>query len=241
VTEVKLNVYISTCDKHIHLIKGHQYLFNKFWPDHPTVKVMGYKKPDFKLKSNYEFVSLGIDRGPEYWGTDLRNYFQSIEDTHFIYGMDDHWIPTKVNSEIINTLTEYCIDEKVGRISLTDDLQQFQYSMYDSNNGITIIRKKEFFAGETYHITAQYSIWNKKWMLKYLLDGMSPWEFELNGSVAAMADGYKVLGTLDTYAMKNMQVVVRGDLINLNFEWVNERHKSLDIDIVKDMKKKKII
>ena len=78
-------------------------------------------------------------------------------------------------------------------------------------------------------------------MLKYLLENMSPWEFELNGSVEAMADGYKILGTCEKYAIKNMQVVVKGDLDNLNFEWVNERHKSLNIDIIKDMKNKNII
>ena len=238
---MSLNIYISTCDKHIHLVKGHQYLFKKFWKNHPKVIVLGYKEPDFDLESNYEFVSMGKDRGVGYWATDLRKYFKSIDDTHFIYGMDDHWIPQEVNEKVFNILSEYIKDEKVGRISLTDDIQQFPYSEYDSNNNIDIVRKKDWLVNETYHISTQYSIWNKEWMLKYLLENMSPWEFELNGSVEAMADGYKILGTCEKYAIKNMQVVVKGDLDNLNFEWVNERHKSLNIDIIKDMKNKNII
>ena len=73
---MSLNIYISTCDKHIHLVKGHQYLFKKFWKNHPKGIVLGYKEPDFELESNYEFVSMGEDRGVEYWATDLRNYFK---------------------------------------------------------------------------------------------------------------------------------------------------------------------
>ena len=78
-------------------------------------------------------------------------------------------------------------------------------------------------------------------MLKHLKEGISPWEFELNGSLEANNDGYRVLGSLHKYAMKNMQVVVRGDLDNLNFEWVNDRQKILDENIVNEMKEKNII
>ena len=238
---MSLKIYISTCDKHIHLVKGHQYLFKKFWKNHPKVIVLGYKEPDFELESNYEFVSMGEDRGVEYWATDLRNYFKSIDDTHFIYGMDDHWIPREVDERVFNILSEYVKDEKVGRINLTDDTKDRPHSHLDVNDGLMVIESDQWMPGESYRISTQYSIWNKEWMLKYLKDGMSPWEFELNGSLEANNDGYRVLGSLYEYAMKNMQVVVRGNLETLHFHWVNEREKMLDWKIIQDMKEKNII
>ena len=41
--------------------------------------------------------------------------------------------------------------------------------------------------------------------------------------------------------MKNMQVVVRGDLEKLNFQWVNERGRMLGSEIIGDMKERSII
>ena len=54
-----VNIYISTSNKYIHLIKPFQYLFNKFWSDKQKVTVMGYEEPKFKLEDNFDFISLG--------------------------------------------------------------------------------------------------------------------------------------------------------------------------------------
>ena len=76
-----MKIYISTSDKYVHLIEPFAFLFNKFWSSEQQVVVLGYNKPDFKLPKNFEFISMGISRNdPKEWSTDLRNYFQSIDD-----------------------------------------------------------------------------------------------------------------------------------------------------------------
>ena len=98
---------------------------------------------------------MGEDRGVEYWATDLRNYFKSIDDTHFIYGMDDHWIPREVDNRIVNILSEYVKDEKVGRINLTDDTKDRPYSHFDMNDGLLVIESNQWMPGESYRICIQ--------------------------------------------------------------------------------------
>ena len=45
-----------------------------------------------------------------------------------------------------------------------------------------------------YRCSTQYSIWNRKYLLKYLENGLTPWQFELNQSQKAKNDGFKILG-----------------------------------------------
>ena len=93
----KINIFILTCDKSIDTIEGFQYCFNKYWDPSQQVTVLGYKSPVFKLNDNFKFISLGEDRGANYIGGDLINFFQSIDDTHFIFSVDDFLL---INREI---------------------------------------------------------------------------------------------------------------------------------------------
>ena len=77
----KINIYILTSDRGIDTIEGFQYCFNKYWNSSQQVTILGYRSPTFKLNDNFRFISLGEDRGANYIGGDLINFFKDVDET----------------------------------------------------------------------------------------------------------------------------------------------------------------
>ena len=150
------------------------------------ITILGYSTPSFDLPPNVKFTSLGSDRGPSFWSTDLRGYFESINDDFFIYLNDDGVIVKKVFLEEIENISKL-LDSKVGRLSLTHDLFA---RPYEDVNDMVI----ESSQTSNYRCSTQYSIWNRKYLLKYLEPGLTPWQFETKQSQKSKNDGYKILG-----------------------------------------------
>ena len=118
-----MNIYILTSDKSIKIIEGLQYCINKYWKPNPKVVILGYKKqPSFKLDKNFKFISLGKDRGASHVGEDLIKFFNSIEDKHFIFSVDDFFPIREVNIDILNHLEDKMIKDNISRIALYDQV-----------------------------------------------------------------------------------------------------------------------
>jgi len=73
-----MTVYVTTCDKYSHLLKGFAYLFNKYWGAEQAVVVLGFAKPDFELPPNFKFHSME-EKETRPWTDNLKTYFESID------------------------------------------------------------------------------------------------------------------------------------------------------------------
>ena len=49
-------VVTLTCDRYLHLLRGHAFLFNKFWSELQSVLVCGFTPPSFDLPRNFRFT-----------------------------------------------------------------------------------------------------------------------------------------------------------------------------------------
>tara|TARA_R110002051_G_scaffold325622_1_gene429464 strand:- start:7726 stop:8415 length:690 start_codon:yes stop_codon:yes gene_type:complete len=229
-----MTIYISTSDKYVSLLKPFAYLFNKFWSKDQKVVILGYTKPDFKLPKNFEFVSMGISRNdPKEWSTDLRKYFESINDEWFIYGTEDMFLVYPVNFKSLDKLKKY-MKSGTGRISITNDACRKKCSTLEDN----VI---ELSQTADYRISCIYSIWNREYMLKYLLPERTPWEFEIQGSIETRNDGYKILGLNSDFPIHLSLAIRRGNFSELDFRFDNEYHRSLDKETMNEMLDKEII
>lgn len=229
-------IYITTCDSNIFIIKYFQHFFNKYWGKHNKVKILGFNKPDFELSENFEFISLGKEQvgGAKGWSNYLIDFFSSIKDEFFIYGLDDFMIARPVDEEVYNTCLDL-LDEKVGRIDLQPSLQYARPSQYvepfTEKNGINFVKLVDSGRGvNLYQNAAAFSIWNKKWFLKNIRRDWSPWDWEITGSMSlADGDGYRVIGSLDRWAIRKLEV--------LSSQWpgiINVRGiRQEDLDIMK--------
>tara|TARA_R110001606_G_scaffold38436_1_gene107656 strand:- start:25 stop:708 length:684 start_codon:yes stop_codon:yes gene_type:complete len=216
-----------------------QYLFNKFWSDEQQVTILGYEEPTFELYDNFNFISLGEQTTVQDWCSDLKSFFETIDDKYFIHAVEDQFIIRPVRQDVLPVLYDLMNDD-VGRIALETAAQTKPHTVIQSlveseqpNRETPII---ELDQEANYRLSVVYSIWNKEYMLKYLEPNMNPWEFELAGSEKAKNDGYKILGTKYNHPIYCSHTVRRGDFNNLDFTVYDGYNISIDDDTLQELK-----
>ena len=232
-----VNIYISTSDKYIHLIRPFQYLFNKFWSDKQKVTILGYEKPQFELEDNFNFISLGTQTTIVDWCIDLKSFLESIDDDYFIHAVEDQFIIKPVNVNTISKLVDM-MDENVGRIALETAAQTKPHTEIHKDEEMCVI---ELDQEAQYRLSVVHSIWNRKYMLKYLEPNMNPWEFELEGSEKAKNDGYKILGTKYNHPIYCCHTVRRGDFDNLDFNIYDGYDITIEGETLNELKSLELI
>lgn len=220
---MKLKVYIPTYDENEFFLKYFQYFFNKYWGSHMDVVFLGFKKPDMVFDDNFTFVSMAEKRigGVKAWSNYLIDYFNSIEDEYFVFGLDDFLIIREVDLELFNTCTEL-LNKSIGRIDLQPSLQYARHknmvSPYKTHNNVDFLKLSQNSGSMNglYRIAAAFSIWNKDWFLKTLQRNWSPWDWEIIGNRSHSNDGYDVIGSVDKWCIKKTEGLSNrwGDKIN---------------------------
>ena len=240
-----LNIYITTSDDYHHCLKPFAFLFNKFWSSDKKVTFLGYKEPQVKLPLNFDFISLGEQRGPSYYSEDLRSFYESIDDSHFICTMEDQFILDYVNFDVIDKLSEYLDRDKVGRACLTNSIlgdpnipQGKKHDNYDIQEDYEII---EYSQDSEFRMTTEWTIWNKDYLCRHLPNGLTPWQFESMNSKISKHNGYHLIGCKNKVAIYHAEALRRRYWgRDFDFKFVND-DRYLDNSIIEDMKKEKII
>jgi hypothetical protein len=232
-----LNIYISTSNQYHGCLKPFAYLFNKFWSRQQKVTFVGYDLPDFDLPENFEFVSLGKQRGPSYYGNDFRLFFESLDDEYFIYTMEDQFIYDMVEVDLVHKLSSYVKQKDVGRVCLTNSIFQnhmgkrHEFYLNDSNYELV-----KYSQDSEFRITCEWTIWDRDYLCGYLLDGMDPWQFERIGSQNSKNDGYNLIGCKNQVPIHHGEAIRRVNTDNgFDFKLVNE-DRYLSNDIIVEMK-----
>lgn len=179
-----MKIICTTSDRYLHLLPVFVYLFNKYWHHEQPVTVLGYDYPKCKLPANFTFFSMGKQGDVSEWSTDLIKYFEGIPEQWFIWLMEDCFIKS-VNFKRLKELESLIIPE-VGRIDLTNDLTKRKcYPYLTSIEDVHVASKQS-----SYRQSTQPSIWNKEFLLKYLIPGLDPWQFERQDT----SDHFLILG-----------------------------------------------
>lgn len=194
----KIGLYVWTSDKQMVCLPAWAYLFNKFWDESLNVKVLGYKSIEFDLPKNFEYISLGEQRGPEYWSNDMYDYFKNCDDEFFYLTTEDGFIIKEVNKEIIDVATDlfYCNKDNLMRFNLTANAYHRKHHVIDTYQDLQIIN---WDINEEYRMSLNHSIWNREIFLSLLEPNETPWQFET--SARANDENFLCLGTKDTYAL----------------------------------------
>ena len=197
----------------IYLVEAVLFSLQKYWPQFETydVTILGYKEPQFALPENVAFHSMGYHDPVELWAKDIRTYLEGIPDKHIIYLMDD----CPVSGPVDEFLLEYCkalvnndLTGRIGRVNLTEDASRKYHHVVHNHEDFQLI---ELDQQAEYRLSTQESIWNKEYMISYLKDEMTPWEFETKNN--PKGDGYRILGTKGKYCLDFYHLRRRNDLI----------------------------
>tara|TARA_B100000287_G_C20674248_1_gene794633 strand:+ start:4208 stop:4927 length:720 start_codon:yes stop_codon:yes gene_type:complete len=194
----KLPVYVWTSNQLNCCLPAHAYLFNKFWPIETDVKILGYDVPNISLPDNFEFISLGEQRGPDFWSDDMIKFFSECTDDYFYFPTEDQVILDKVDIEIFNLavdLFESGLHSNLIRFCLAKNMCKWPHNIVKDYGDFQLIERIQ---NTHYRNSLHASIWHRKNFLKQLKPGMSPWSFELS---TGRENNMKVLGTKGKYGL----------------------------------------
>ena len=234
-----MNIFVATSDDCISAVKPFSFLFNKFWHSKENVTILNRGViTEVDLPNNFKIISLGENRGIDYWCDDLRNYFLSIDDDYFIFMQEDHFPLKPFNKKTYDVLLSCVNDDGVGRIAITNDRAYDPYSHYKTIGDIKIIQSAQ---NSMYRVSCQPSIWKKEYMLKHMMSRLKgPWEFELSKN--QYHDGYTILGLTEQYPMLVSNAISKG---KYDGDWFKSHHVNdhyeMDTNIVNYMIEEKII
>ena len=196
----QLRVLIPACDKYTHLVEGLMYTTNKFWACKNRFTILGYSQPKFKLLPNWDFISLGVDTGPQNWSNDLLKFFKTFKDEYFINMIDDGIMTRKADMDKIQAAYAYMLENKqVKKCFLHGSLSSGDKSLL----GDIELTPTEGLPGfwdvnqtADYRTSIQPAIWSTEYFLQSLKPNLNPWEFETQHT---KNDGARILTTKDNH------------------------------------------
>jgi hypothetical protein len=247
-TDKLINVpfYISTNNKHLECLRVFVEIFNCFCPNQ-ELRILGYNKPSYTLPKNCNFISMGKQGDVTEWSTDLRRYFINSSEDYFIYGTEDTFFFKEPQINFINYLIEIIkASDSIGRINLVDGTEGDNCSLVNSIH-YDVAPVSTFYGNDwspwklyrqtrssDYSLTTQFSIWNKKFFLKYLVDGLSPWDFERQSFKATADEKYSVYMIDESFPISKKEGYSLGTWTNKEF-WMPFLSKKTKQEIFEDI------
>lgn len=167
-----MRIYISTCDKYDHLLPCQAYLLNKFWPGQ-EVHVLGFRQPP-ELPPNFTFHSMEpVETVP--WSTNMRKFFETVDDHHFVFLFDDYFLVEKVDEDKIKMMENLLVDDKLAKADLSMNTMSYSHTNYKGLTDKFLSNSNAFL-----RLSTQAAIWTKEFWLKWMNPGLSPWQFEIS-------------------------------------------------------------
>lgn len=219
-----MKIVVTTSDRYMFLLEGFAYLFNKFWGRDENVTVVCYNKPKFKLPSNFELVSIGKDRGANYWCEDFANYLETLDNRYITHLMEDQWLYNYTRLDNYDLLCDLCYeDNKVARAMLhsAPDIDYPGSTKYHKSGDTVIYKIPQVI---DYKLSIGNSIWKVDYLINNLRKFRSPWDFEL-GSRVTFNDGFEHIGVNTERTIKVQEVSWRK--FGLNHIFLNWFSKEL--------------
>mgnify|MGYP003640242338 CR=1 FL=1 len=182
-------IFIPCCDASLFVVKINSYLFNKFWPE-AKVNFLGFSPPDYEFyNENHTFYSLAPEQvgGAKSWTRYIHRFMKEIKDEFVIFSLDDFLVCMEPNIKMVEAAFELMKrNSRVGRFDLTFDSQiEPGCTPIGKLNGYNIIQKHP---RAPYRISTQPSIWNKDFLLTFLDNDWSPWDFEIGGTEKSITE-----------------------------------------------------
>ena len=225
-TKSKFNcsVLVSSCDDYDDLWKPFLKTFKKNWPD------CNYKKYFITEKKNLfdkDFVSIkcGLNKN---WSDRLHYALSNIDEDYVILMLEDFFLRSRIDNKKIHYFVNHIQKKKLNMIRL---IKRPKGTLAVNNHPeLMEIEKKNSF-----RVSTQGSIWNKKILINLIKKNETIWEFEEYGTKRSKSynNFYCVKKNIMTY---KHHVVERGKW----FPWY-AFYFSVIRNIEIDFKKRKIM
>lgn len=207
---LKITIIVTTSDNYHHCLPVFFKQYAKFWNE--PFELVGYKKPDIKLPENCTWVSLGEQRGPQYFTDDLKPYFEK-QPVCFVWMMEDSFIKTPVDSARVERLSYSIIKQmpfldrpQIGKVCLTNESIGRPHQKAD---GLFYVAQEA-----DYRLSSQPAIWNRDFLVESMKPGLTPWKWETQNP---KNDGWYIFGPIENVIEHN-EGVRKNNIRELNLE-----------------------
>lgn len=189
-----MRVLILTSDKTSWALQAWRWLADKYWPEHPSVLVGGFTKPQFLSDSEFVYLGEFFDYPIGRWSDAFSRFLRMVDDECFIWSMDDFWFIQRVKHDAVVQLFNHATAHKeLARIDLSNDRAGAGDAIDLGKLGNLDVVGCPL--PTQYNCSLQAGIWRRSALLQYLVPGETAWQVELNGTGRMNAAGANVIGT----------------------------------------------
>lgn len=224
-----MQTIVLVTDKYLWCLRPFMHLWNKYCGIPATIA--GFTPPNFPLEDGFTFHSIGAmeDYPVNKWSDAVLKVLHETPDEQVLLMLEDAWVTRPVNVGLVAKLSDYMADHpEVLRVDLTTDrLGNSAMRDYASLQWIDLIVTPP---PSEYLLSCMAGIWNKAQLLKYLIPGETPWQFEIDGSRRANDDHALVLGTRQL-PMRHLFAMRANGKMDLKMTWGVPAHPLNDEDI----------
>lgn len=176
--QYNLSILVLSCDQYKDLWAPYFDFFFKYWPDCPFKVYLGTNTEKFE----HPHVTQLFSKEKSSWSEELMIILEQIPDSHILLSLEDYFIYDTVDTDDILRYFEIAQHTEAAFLRLAVFPHRFR-SLHPSStmppfDDIGFIHKNS-----KYRINLQLAIWEKKSLQSLLVEGESPWEFELQGSI----------------------------------------------------------
>lgn len=171
---MKFAVLVLSCDKYSDLWNPFFYFFKQNWPDCPYRIYVGSNEKKCEIEG-VDTLYSGVDKN---WSTSYKTILNQIPENFLFVILEDLFLTSPVNNHQIHSLFHYMKEFQAKHI-------HFKKLPVPSNyleDGMGVYDKSM-----PYRVNVA-GFWEKKYLYDLLMDGESPWNFEIMGSYRSQYD-----------------------------------------------------
>lgn len=185
-----MKLLIPTCNQNLWLIPLYKHLFDKYELGRVFELIfLGFTHPkELGIGTDVEFVSMAKEQ--TCWSHHIYDYLNSIVDEHVVLSLEDFLPVAPINLDSFNSVLSYTLTHNVGRADLTWDLytncKTLPAFLYFGGLIKRSIKGKMVEGDSLYRISTQPSIWKRDYLMRFMKNEWTPWDFEVKGSALSL-------------------------------------------------------
>ena len=164
----KYEIVITTCEKFNDLWENNLFLFNKYWPSHPQIRLVSDAPNSLGESLPCTFMHFEGE-----YTKRLKLALDEIDSDYVFLTLDDYLPSNNINANKIESLIDYMSKNGLSYLRLFDKVKTKGW--IDRKNGIHLLPLTK----ETYEVNLYPSIWKLTDLKKMLQHDESPWKFEV--------------------------------------------------------------
>ena len=200
-------ILVLSCDKYADLWDVFFDCFNKFWPDCPYKIYLGTNELGYS-KGNIINIKSGEDKD---WSSSARKIVSQIPENYIWIMLEDILIASKINTSYVENIFSNMQSKNASHIH---ELPTPKPDHVEDDFGV-------YKKGMPYRVNVR-GFWNKKNFQDLLIDGESPWNFEIMGSYrSSYFEGFYCL---KQPVCKMINSVEKGKVFPHAIDWCKENN-----------------